>query len=175
MALINQRNFWRFWLGGILIFAVMVALNPSLSVAGVEGGIPDHQTAGSAERVDAIHAAWQAAGLIDLARFSMALDLLFIAVYSLGAFCGGVLFRGMPSRAMRRLGAVIMVAAVIFLLSDYAETVCQFIQIISLQGSDWLAAIAAYANMPKTISFLVTFVGILAGLFLQGRLNRAAD
>ena len=171
-AFVTQKNFWRFWLGGILIFAVMVAINPSLSVSGVEGGIPDIQAAGSAERVDEIFAAWRNAGVFDLAKLSISLDLIFIGIYSFGAFCGAMLFRRMSSSAMRRLGSVVAAASVIFFILDYVETACQFIQIMKGAGSDGLAETSALVKPVKNISFIITFVGILAGLMLQGRLNR---
>jgi len=170
-GLISPKNFWRYWLGGILLFAVMVALNPSITVAGVPQGIGDHQAAATAVRVNEIHSAWQSAGVLDIAKFGMAIDLLFIGIYAFGAFIGGMLFRAMPSAAMRRLGSVIVVAAVIFCIADYAETISQFVQIMQAQGSDNLAGIAAFVQPIKMIAFLTTFVGILAGLLLQRRLN----
>ena len=87
-----ERRFWRFWLGGLLILAVMIAMNPWFTNAVSPWGIRDHQSAGNALRVDAIQSAWQAAGVLNLARFGIALDLVYIGIYSFGAYCGGRLF-----------------------------------------------------------------------------------
>lgn len=63
-----ERNFWRFWLGGSLILAIMIAMNPLFVNDVSPWGIRDHQSAGTAARVNAIQAAWQAAGVMDFAR-----------------------------------------------------------------------------------------------------------
>jgi hypothetical protein len=81
----RERNFWCFWLGGLLILAIMIAMNPLFVNDVSPWGIRDHQSAGSAMRVDAIQAAWQATGVMDIARWAIALDLIYIAVYSFGA------------------------------------------------------------------------------------------
>jgi hypothetical protein len=77
-----EKSFWRYWLGGLLLLAFMAALNPYLANAVAPWAILDHQTAGSAARVDAIQFAWARDGVLNLARFSMAIDLLFIPAYS---------------------------------------------------------------------------------------------
>ena len=110
MFAINQRNFRIYWLGGLLLFAAVVVAGAPLSVPGVPSGMGDHQAATTASNVNAIHAAWQAAGLLGTAKLAMVIDLIFIGIYSFGAFQGGQLFRKMPSAAMRRLGSVVTVA-----------------------------------------------------------------
>ena len=124
-------------------------------------------------RVDAIHAAWQAAGVMNLARFGIVLDLLYIGVYSFGAWCGGRLFAQSPHAHIRRLGWVIVGAAVIVGVTDYVETLCQFVQAITFSGSDLLAGIAATAQPIKSLAFLTSFFGLLSALFLRRMARRA--
>lgn len=169
-----ERRFWRFWLGGLLLLALMIAMNPMFANEVSPWGIRDHQSAGTAARVDAIQAAWQAAGVMGWARLGMAIDLIYIGVYSFGAYCGGRLFAASGSPALRRMGWVIVACAIIVCVADYTETICQFIQAIAMQGSDLLAGIAATAQPIKSIAFLVTFFGLLAALWIRRTVRRAA-
>ncbi len=168
-----ERKFWWFWLGGVALLAIMIAMNGWLATDVSSWGIRDHQSAGTAARIDAIQSAWLAAGVMNLARFSIALDLIYIAVYSYGAYCGGRLFAMATKRSLRSLGRAITVAAVILALLDYAETISQLIQAMKLQGSDTLAGIAATAQPIKSIAFLFTFIGILVALLLRRRARNA--
>jgi hypothetical protein len=169
-----EKNFWRYWLFGLLLFAAMIALNPTLTNGSAPMGISDHQVAGTAAKIDAIQNAWQAAGVLLIARASMAIDLLFIGVYSWGAWNGGKLMRGDASPSVRRIGGVVMAAAVVFLITDYTETLCQFVQVMQMKGSDTLAAAAAMVQPIKSLAWLVTFVGLLAALFLRRMARRSA-
>jgi uncharacterized membrane protein YhdT len=170
-----ERNFWRFWLGGLLILAIMIAANPLFVNDVSPWGIRDHQSAASAARVDAIQAAWQAAGVMNLARWAMALDLVYIAVYAFGAFCGGRMFRAAEKPALRRLGWIIMAAATIMFIGDNVETICQLIQAMRFEGDDRLAKIAATAQPIKSTALLTGFFAILAALFLRRRARRAVN
>ena len=169
-----ERNFWRFWLGGLLILAAMIAMNPWFVTDVSPWGIRDHQSAGSAARVDAIHAAWQAAGVLGRAQIGIAIDLVYIAAYSYGAYCGGRLFVQSQNVSLRRLGWIIVAAAVILGVADYAETICQFIQVMEFKGSDLLAGIAATAQPIKTTAFLVSFFGLLTALLIRRMTRRSA-
>ena len=169
-----ERNFWRFWLGGLLILAMMIAMNPWFVTDVSPWGIRDHQSAGSAARVDAIQAAWQAAGVLGQARLGIAIDLVYIAVYSFGAYCGGRLFAQSQNVSLRRLGWIIVAAAVVVGIADYAETICQFIQVMQFKGSDLLAGIAATAQPIKTTAFLVSFFGLLTALLIRRMTRRSA-
>ncbi len=169
-----ERNFWRYWLGGLLLLALMIAMNPWFSNDVSPWGIRDHQSAATAVRVDAIQSAWQAAGVLNLARLGMAIDLIYIAVYSFGAYCGGRMFAQASQPMLRRLGWIIVAAAIILGVADYTETICQFIQIMTFKGSDLLAGIAATAQPIKSTAFLTTFFGLLAALFLRRMKRRAA-
>ena len=79
----TETHFWRYWLFGLLLFAAMIALNPTLSTSVSPMGISDHQTAGTAAKVDAIQQAWKAAGVLLIARASMLIDL-FSSVCTVG-------------------------------------------------------------------------------------------
>lgn len=167
-----ERNFWRFWLGGLLILAAMIAMNPWFVTDTSPWGIRDHQSAGTAARVDAIQAAWASAGVMGWAKLGIAIDLVYIAVYSFGAYCGGRLFATSPGASLRRLGWVIVACAVIVGVADYIETISQFIQAMTFKGNDSLAGIAATAQPIKSIAFLVTFFGVILALFMRALARR---
>lgn len=169
-----EKRFWRYWLGGLLILAIMIAMNPWFSNEVSPWGIRDHQSAATAVRVDAIQAAWQASGVMNLARFGIALDLVYIAIYSFGAYCGGRLFAQSNKVYLRRLGWVIVCAAIIVGVADYVETLCQFVQAMTFKGSDLLAGIAATAQPIKSTAFLTSFFGLLAALVLRRMARHSA-
>lgn len=168
-----ERRFWRYWLAGILLLALQIVLNVWLVNDVSPLGISDHQAAGSAMRVDAIHAGWQASDVMKLALSSMILDCLFIGVYSWGAYAGGRLFASRQNALLSRLGKIITVAALGFCAADYAETISQLVQAIRGQGSDSLAYVAATMRPVKTIAFLVTFFGLLMALYIRRTTRRA--
>jgi len=168
-----ERRFWRYWLAGILLLALQIGLNVWLVNDVSPLGISDHQAAGSAMRVDAIHAGWQASGVMKLALSSMILDCLFIGVYSWGAYAGGRLFASGQNALLSRLGKIITVAALGFCAADYAETISQLVQAIRGQGIDSLAYVAATVRPVKTIAFLVTFFGLLMALYIRRTTRRA--
>ena len=167
-----ERRFWRFWLSGLLLLAMMIAMDPAFSNEISPLGMQDHQTAGTALRVDAIQWAWQATGVLNLARFGMAIDLVYIAIYAFGAYCGGRLFSQSPKPVLRRLGWVIVATAIMGGAADAIETSCQFAQIMMLKGSDLFAGVAATAQPVKTIAFLVTFFGLLMALHIRRTTRR---
>ena len=169
-----ERNFWRYWLGGLLILTAMIAMNPWFVSDVSLWGISDHQSAATEARVDAIQGAWQAAGVLGRARLGVAIDLVYIAVHSFGAYCGGRLFAHSQTPMLRRLGSIIVAAAVIGGVADYAETIFQFIQIMRFQGNDTMTGIAATAQPIKSVAFLITFFGLLTALFIRRMSRRAA-
>ena len=169
-----EKRFWRYWLGGLLILAIMIAMNPWFTNDVSPWGIRDHQSAATALRVDAIQAAWQTAGVLNLARFGIALDLIYIGIYSFGAYCGGRLFAQSERPILRRLGWIVIAAAVVVGVADYAETICQFVQAITFKGDDILASIAATAQPIKSTAFLTTFIGLLAALLFRRMARRAS-
>ena len=169
-----ERRFWTFWLSGILLLAAQVVMNVWLVTEVTPLGMSDHQAAGTAARVDIIHAGWVASDVMDLAIYSMELDLIFIAVYAWGAFAGGRMFAASSNPMLARLGKVIIVAAVGFAITDYAETISQLIQAALTGGHDMLSGVAATARPIKMILFLVTFFGVLVGLAIRSWKSRAA-
>jgi hypothetical protein len=169
-----ERRFWTFWLSGIMLLAAQIVMNVWLFTETAPLGMSDHQAAGNAARVDIIHASWTAAGVMDLAIYSMELDLIFIGVYAWGAFAGGRMFAAAPHAMLTRLGKVIMVAAAGFAVADYAETISQLMQVAVGGGHDMLSGIAATARPIKTILFMVTFFGVLVSLAIRSSKRRAA-
>lgn len=169
-----ERRFWTFWLSGIFLLAVQIVMNVWLVTEATPLGMGDHQAAGNAARVNYIHAAWAASGVMDLAIYSMELDLIFIGIYAWGAFAGGRMFSAAPHPMLARLGKVIMVAAIGFAITDYAETISQLIQAAFTGGHELLSGVAATARPIKTILFLVTFFGVLVGLAIRSWKSRAA-
>ncbi|RRQ52074.1 hypothetical protein [Sphingorhabdus wooponensis] len=170
----QEKRFWAFWLLGILLLAAQIVMNVWLVTDATPLGMSDHQAAGNAARVDYIHAAWAASGVMDLAIYSMELDLIFIGIYAWGAFAGGRMFAAVPHPMLARLGKVIMVAAIGFAITDYAETISQLIQAAFTGGHELLSSVAATARPIKTILFLVTFFGVLVGLAIRSWKSRAA-
>lgn len=163
----NERNFRRIWPAGLALFALVIWLSLPLAIPDVPGGILDHQSAGSAAQVDAIQQAWSIAGLHDRALTAMIGDLVFIGVYGLGAWYGGLAFMEHPAAKMRRLGMMVVAASALFVVSDYTETLAQVIQLLERRGSDNLAGVAAWVRPIKIAAWLVTFGGILAGLAVR--------
>jgi hypothetical protein len=169
-----EKGFWRYWLAGLLLFAVMIVMNPSISNGAAPMGISDHQMAGTAAKIDAIQQQWQTDGVLWLAQLSMMIDLVFIAVYAWGAWLGGKVMRASEVPTAQRMGVLIMTAAAVFLVTDYIETISQFIQVMQEQGSDRLAGAAATVQPIKTLSWLVTFVGLLMALLFRRMARRRA-
>ena len=166
---ISRRTALFWWTGGLIAFAIVVAISLPLAVDGVAGGITDHQGAATAERVDAIHEAWRAAGVLDLARWAMIGDLIFIAIYSAGAILAGLYYRSVARPVVRTLGNVALIAGALFLITDMTETVLQLYQLITMRGNDGLAMTAALCGPPKIASFIVSAIAVLAALIVDRR------
>jgi hypothetical protein len=162
---LNRFLFW--WVGGILLFAGILGLHLPLQVEAVPRGILEHQTAGNAATVNAIHAAWQAAGVFDQARIAMIGDLVFIGIYSIGSVLGGLYFRKVGHGVVRHLGTFVLVCGILFVITDYVETVAQFIQLMQQAGDDGLAGVAAAVGPLKMAAFIGSFVGILAAFAVR--------
>ncbi|ANI79262.1 hypothetical protein [Sphingobium sp. EP60837] len=118
-------------------------------------GIIDHQLAGSAERVDDIHASWSAAGVDSIATASMMIDLLFIGVSaSAGVLGASLIHTRTKSKPLLHFSKLICLMFLAFALLDYSETVPELIQQICGHGNDTLAIIAATVQPIKLIAFL---------------------
>lgn len=162
-----ERLFRILWPAGLALFAAIIWIGLPLGIEGVPGGILDHQAAGSAARVDAIQQAWIEAGLYDRALVAMLGDILFITVYGLGSWYGGLAFMQDERQRLRRLGMMLVGAAMLFIATDYAETFAQILQLWQQRGSDTLAGVAATVRPVKVVAWLVTFFGILAALAVR--------
>lgn len=171
MFKINQRNFWRYWLGGLLLLALLIAVAAQLKTAAVPDGLGAHQSAGTAAVVDRIQSAWQKAGVINIAKLVMAIDFLFVTVYSAGAFIGGMLFLRTGPHRLRKLGGLIAFAAAVFFVTDNTENLAQTIQLMRMQGDDHLASLAAFLGPIKGIALAVSFVGLIVALLSQRLLH----
>ena len=140
---------------------------------GAPGGILAHQAAGTGRGIDLIQLAWAEAGLLERARYAMYGDIVFITVYGLGSWYGGLHFMQDAAPRVRRLGIMLVASAAIFIATDYAETFSQLIQLTQRQGSDTLAGIAAAVRPFKIAAWLATFLGVIA-VFVVRRFSRRA-
>lgn len=172
--LYSWRNFWIFWGGGLALFLYLILSGGALETVVAPGGILDHQSAATAERVNAIQQSWADAGVLDLARWGMIADLVFITLYMSGGIIGGrLIWQRAKSPALKKLGLLCVLAYFIFGLSDYLETVCQLIQLLDEQGSDILAGTAALAQPVKIIAWIVGTIAMIVALVWRWRETRA--
>ena len=166
----DPRAFQRFvslWPAGLVLFAFVIWLSLPLQIDAVPGGILDHQAAGSAMEVDRIQQAWGAAGLTERAQMAILGDLVFIVIYGLGAWYGGLWFAQDARPKLRRLGWLLAGTALVFLATDLTETLAQLVQLARGQGSDGLATLAATVRPVKMVAWLVTFFAVIAGLVVR--------
>lgn len=171
---ISWRNFWIFWIGGLLIFGGLVATGGTLQTDVAPAGILDHQAAGTAVAVDAIQQSWADAGVLDRAQVGMLADLLFIGLYTIGGIIGGrLIWQYGHSPALKKLGLFVVVSYFLFGLSDYTETLSQLVQLLMMSGSDVLAGIAAFAQPIKIASFLAGTIAMIAALIWRWAERRA--
>ncbi|HEY9090545.1 hypothetical protein [Parasphingorhabdus sp.] len=171
---VNWRNFWIFWLGGLAIFLFMVLAGGPLVTEVAPRGILDHQSAGSAERINAIQQSWAAAGQMEYALWSMIIDLVFIGLYSIGGIIGGrLLWQDALSPSLKKLGLLLVLSFFLFGLLDYIETLCQLAQLLQEQGDDLLSGIAAMVMPPKVVAWIVGTVGMIVALVWRSRERRA--
>ena len=156
----------KFWLIGLAMFGVLIAMSFIRGDAS-QYTIMDHQAAGTAAMVDTIQADWRTNGLRPFAIVSMFGDLIFIGVYGWGSYVAGRSFSRMGPGFLRVVGVVVAVAAVVFLITDYVETILQVIQLLQERGVDWMAGTAATMQPFKIAAWVVTFLGVIAGLLLS--------
>jgi hypothetical protein len=157
----------RWWLWGLLAFVIVIALSMAVThPESVTLGIAEHQAAGSAARVDEIQDQWREGSVRTLAIVAMLGDLVFIGIYGWGSWLAGRSFMAMRGSA-RMLGILIAISAIIFLVTDYTETILQVVQLLSQQGSDWMAAVAATVRPVKILAWIATFGGVLMALAIR--------
>ena len=169
-----RRAFLWCWVGGLVLFAIVIALGLPLVLTEVPGGILDHQAAASAAEVDRIQSAWRSAGLWNQAAIAMAGDLVFIGVYGIGCVLGGLWYFLSANRSLRPFGIVAMLAGSTFLLTDYAETISQFIQLWHFEGDDELAGLAAMVRPVKVAAWIVATLAIVLAFLFERRARRSA-
>ncbi|MCP5397560.1 MAG: hypothetical protein H6918_12710 [Sphingomonadaceae bacterium] len=157
----SYRAFLGWWIGGLIAFGITHSFHVPLVIDAVPGGILDHQAASTAAEVNRIQADWEAAGLLGQARTAMLTDLVFIVIYSFGAWLGGLWFRRNGQGVVRVLGNVIVWAAVFFLLSDLGETILQLKELLAGKGSNSYAAIHSTLQPVKQVAWVISFVGIV--------------
>jgi len=173
-SLYSWRNFWIFWGGGLAVFLYLVLSSGALETAVAPNGILDHQSAATAARVDAIHHSWARAGLLDLARWGMIVDLVFITLYMSGGIIGGrLLWQQARSPSLKKLGLLCVLSYFLFGLTDYIETISQLVQLLQDRGSDIFAGTAAFAQPVKIVSWIVGTVAILVALVWRWSERRA--
>ncbi|MEM8919603.1 MAG: hypothetical protein AAGE37_12175 [Pseudomonadota bacterium] len=166
----SWRNFWIFWLSGLAVFGVVIVTGGPLITEVAPDGILDHQSAGTAAKVNAIQQSWADAGLLEHAKWSMIGDLIFIGLYTIGGIIGGrLLWQDAWSPALKKLGLGLVVVYFIFGLTDYVETISQLVQLINLEGSDTLAGIAAVAKPPKIATWILGTIGMIIALIWHRR------
>lgn len=146
---------------GLVAFAVVVVCALPLFVTAVPGGLGDHQAAATAAEVDRIQQAWRAAGVEGMARATMFADLVFIGIFASGCMIAGAHLRRTGERL---LGMAAIVGGVVFMVTDYAETIAQTIQLLRFAGDDGLAGLAATVRPVKTAAFILALVGVLGAL-----------
>ena len=171
--MVSKRRFLIFWIGGLIAFAVVISLGQPLAIAQVPGGILDHQAAGTRANVDFIQQSWAREGLSNTAFSAMLGDLAFIGIYGIGCVLGGLYFRAQGAGFLKRIGTLALAAGLIFIVTDYAETIAQIVQLYRNEGSDTLAGLAAIARPIKFVSAALTVLLIPLGLVLDWRAGRA--
>lgn len=172
--MITRRRFVMFWLGGLTAFAVAIWLHLPLTIDTVPQGIVDHQVAGNAARVDYVQREWSAAGLYRTAFTAMMSDFAFILLFGFGSLLGGLYFRRSSRASVRRIGAALLVSALVFLAADLTETTLELQQLLAGKGDDGKAAIAAAMHYPKLVSWIGCFILPMCGLFLDRSNAQAA-
>lgn len=162
----EEKTPLKFWLLGLGILGTLLVLG-MLAGDASQYNIVDHQAAGTAEMVNTIQADWRANGLRNAVIYGMIADFVFIAIYSWGSFAAGRSLYRSGNKLVRILGGAVVAAAIVFLISDYLETILQFIQMLRDEGVDWMAATAATAQPIKFAAFYVTFFGTISALIIR--------
>lgn len=163
--LYSWRNFWIFWGGGLALFLYLIISGGALETIVAPNGILDHQSAATAERVNAIQQSWSDAGVLELARWGMIVDLVFITLYMSGGIIGGrLIWQRAKSPTLKKIGLLCVLSYFFFGLSDYVETICQLVQLVCEQGSDIFAGTAVMALPVKIITWFVGTVAMITAL-----------
>jgi hypothetical protein len=175
---ISKRTAIIWWAAGLFAFAVTIYFHIPLITDGVPGGISEHQSAPDAAAVDAIQNSWAAGGLMSAAKIAMVTDLIFIGIYGIGCVLAGLHYRarswGGGQAFLRILGWGALVSGVVFLITDYGETIAQFIQLTQFAGDDDLAGFASTLRPIKMLTWSTGFLTVLAALIVDRFSTKAA-
>ncbi|MEP3051529.1 MAG: hypothetical protein ABJP48_00935 [Erythrobacter sp.] len=164
---VTKRAAMIWWVGGLIAFAIVVGVHFPLITAGVPGGIVDHQSAPDAATVDAIQNSWRSDGLLNQAALAMIADFIFIGIYGVGCVLAGMYYRAKSDGKLRFLGLLAVLSGLVFLATDYGETIAQFIQLMALAGDDGLAAIASTLQPIKSAAWIGGFITVALALILE--------
>ena len=158
MTSITSRHWRIFWLLYVIAWAMLIWMgikSGEIAAAAAPYSIASHQAAGDAATVDAIQLRWQQAGQYPLAKFSMWVDIVFIAFAMLSGLLGGRLIQQRAgNQALQALAILVMAIWVVAGVTDYAETIPQLIQVSMQRGSDSLAALAAAMRPIKNLAYI---------------------
>lgn len=164
---VSKRAFLLWFWGGIAAFAISHYLHVPLITDGVPGGIAEHQSAPDAATVDAIQSSWHADGLMRQATIAMIADLIFIGIYGIGCVLAGLYFKARAKVVLRVMGWVALVSGAVFLVTDYGETISQFIQLTNFKGDDQLANLASSLGPTKILSWIGAFLAVIAAMIVE--------
>ncbi len=164
---VSMRSSVLWWVSGLIAFAIVIYLHIPLAIEAVPGGISDHQAAPDAKTVDAIQNAWRREGVSNQAAIAMIGDLIFIGIYGVGCVLVGMYYRAQGHGLLRMLGWVALSSGIVFLATDYGETICQFIQLMQQAGDDDLAGLASTVRPIKIAACVISFFAVLTALIVE--------
>lgn len=163
MKLKLKHGFWISLAATLVIMLVMNFIGAPLVTAAAPFGIVSFELAWNASRAAEILASWDATARL-YAAFSLGLDYLFMAVYSLALALGTLLAadslaaRRWPPGGRARWLAVLFAASAIF---DAGENAFLFWQLVAgpADAAAWAAALLA------VIKFGLIFLGLVFGFY----------
>jgi len=170
---LTKRTAVIWWVAGLTAFAITIGFHLPLVTEGVPGGMAEHQSAPDAATVDAIQQSWRSDGLWNAAAIAMITDLIFIGIYGIGCVLAGIYYRG-KGGILSLLGWGALASGAVFLVTDYGETIAQFIQLMRFAGDDDLASFASTLRPIKMFTWTSGFVTVLAALIVDRVSSRAA-
>ncbi len=171
---VSKRTAVLWWLGGLIAFAITIYFHIPLATLAVPGGMAEHQSAPDAATVDAIQQAWRSDGLLNAAKIAMMMDLIFIGIFGIGCVLAGLHYRARKGNVLRPLGWAALASGVVFLITDYGETIAQFIQLTQFAGDDDLAAFASTLRPIKMAACIGGFLTVLIVLIADRVSSRLA-
>ena len=169
----SKRMAVGWWIAGLIAFGIVIWLGMPLNIDAVPGGILDHQHAPDAAAVNKIQHAWRDAGVLGAARTAMIGDLVFIGIFGIGCVLCGLFFRARHTVVLRALGWSAVVAGLLFLATDYGETIAQLVQLVRFEGDDGLAHLASSLRPIKVAAWIGGFLAVILALVAEWLSSRA--